>query len=50
MPASTAVTVTALDQSALRALLGLVWDTGDRLLSLDIEPDPGFPLTEGEAE
>lgn len=35
--ASTTVTGTVVDQPALRALLGLVWDTGSTVVSLHTE-------------
>lgn len=44
---STVATGTAIDQPALRALAGLVWDTGAQILSLDTETDTTNPPTQG---
>ena len=49
-PDSTVVTGTAIDQPALRALAGLVWDTGGQILSLDTEPETPPPPSEGAPE
>lgn len=49
-PESTVATGTAIDQPALRALVGLVWDTGGQILSLDTEPKTAFPPNEGAPE
>jgi len=48
VPASTAVTVTVIDQPALQALLGLIWNTGGQLLSLDTEPGTPTRPSKGE--
>ena len=48
VPASTAVTVTVVDQPALRALLGLIWDTGRQVVSVRTEPLPPALPDEGE--
>ena len=50
LPDSTVVTGTAIDQPSLRALVGLVWDTGGLILSLDTEPETSSPTTEGAPE
>ncbi len=47
---STEVTGMAIDQPALRALVGLVWDTGGQILSLDTEPETTPPPSEGVPE
>ena len=44
---STVVTGTAIDQPALRALAGLIWDTGGQILSLDTETDTTTPPPQG---
>jgi hypothetical protein len=49
-PESTVVTGTAIDQPALRALVGLVWDTGGQILSLDTEPTTALPPHQGAPE
>jgi hypothetical protein len=46
-PDSTVVTGTAIDQPALRALAGLVWDTGGQILSLDTEGGAITAASEG---
>jgi hypothetical protein len=38
-PTSTVLTGHVCDQAALRALLGLIWDTGGSLLSVNLEAD-----------
>ena len=40
-PPPTVLTGTVADQAALRALLGLVWDTGACVQSVTLEPDGG---------
>ncbi len=50
LPDSTVVIGTAIDQPSLRALVGLVWDTGGLILSLDTEPETSSPTTEGAPE
>ena len=47
---STVVSGTAIDQPALRALAGLVWDTGGQILSLDTETETTTPPPEGAPE
>jgi hypothetical protein len=47
---STEVTGMAIDQPALRALAGLVWDTGGQILSFDTEPETTPSNSEGALE
>jgi hypothetical protein len=39
-PDSTVLNGSVADQAALRALLGLIWDTGCSVLSVTLAPEP----------
>jgi hypothetical protein len=40
---TTAISGTVCDQSALRALLGLIWDTGATIVALSVDGSPRRP-------
>jgi hypothetical protein len=45
LPDSTVLNGNVADQAAVRALLGLIWDSGSSVLSFSVEPDTAFPST-----
>ena len=44
-PNSTVLKGSIADQAALRALLGLIWDTGGSVLSVTLDPETGSGTT-----